>query len=305
MSTHRRPGPTRNGPRRKGARRNVGCLVALLLSVGVVVLAVVMIVVGVSYILRDRPSGPPPRPTPLCQVEIADQTTRITNDQAWWTSIIIGTSVKRGLPARAASIAMATVYQETDIRNLDHGDRDSVGLFQQRPSQGWGTVEQIMDPYYSTGKFYDALVKVDGWQDRDITEVAQEVQRSGFPDAYRQHETKARTLASAFTGWDTAAVRCLYDQVDGDAKALNSFLVKTLGITKAKRDGATLTYRVADERTAWIVAHLAVATGSRFGTESVRVADRSWQHTVDELGEWAELDEPLSKRRVVITVASE
>ena len=73
-------------------------------------------------------------------------------DQAHYTSIIAGLSVRRGLPARAASIAMATVYQETGIRNLDYGDRDSVGLFQQRPSQGWGTAEQIMDPYYSTGQ---------------------------------------------------------------------------------------------------------------------------------------------------------
>ena len=73
-------------------------------------------------------------------------------DQAHYASIIVGLSVRRGLPARAASIAMATVYQETGIRNLDYGDRDSVGLFQQRPSQGWGTEKQLMDPLLLHGQ---------------------------------------------------------------------------------------------------------------------------------------------------------
>ena len=68
---------------------------------------------------------------------------------------------------------MATAYQETGIRNLDYGDRDSVGLFQQRPSQGWGTAEQLMDPHYATGRFYDALVKIKNWKTGDINDVAQ------------------------------------------------------------------------------------------------------------------------------------
>ena len=111
-------------------------------------------------------------------------------DQAHYASIVVGLSVRRGLPPRAASIAMATVYQETGIRNLDYGDRDSVGLFQQRPSQGWGTPKQLMDPYYATGKFYDALVKIDDWETGDINDVAQKVQRSGYPEAYRDHEER-------------------------------------------------------------------------------------------------------------------
>ena len=95
--------------------------------------------------------------------------------------------MRRGLPARAASIALATAYQESKLRNLDHGDRDSLGLFQQRPSQGWGTAEQLQDPYYAVNAFYDALVKVDGYQAMRITEAAQKVQRSGFPEAYEDH----------------------------------------------------------------------------------------------------------------------
>ena len=101
---------------------------------------------------------------------------QISLEQAHYASIIAGLSVKRGLPPRAASIALATAYQESDIRNLDYGDRDSVGLFQQRPSQGWGTEKQLMDPYYATGEFYDALVKIKNWRTRDINDVAQAVQ---------------------------------------------------------------------------------------------------------------------------------
>ena len=104
------------------------------------------------------------------------------------------------MPARAATIALATAYQESKIYNLEHGDRDSLGLFQQRPSQGWGTREQILDPYYATNAFYDALAKVDGYESMRITEAAQEVQRSGFPEAYADHEADARVLASALTG---------------------------------------------------------------------------------------------------------
>lgn len=280
-----------------------GCLVAMAIGIVAMVVAIIVLVTVVTHILRPRPS-PPPRPTPHCDARISGHVATITNDQAWWTSIIIGTTVKRELPARAATIAMATVYQETGIRNLDHGDRDSVGLFQQRPSQGWGSVEEIMDPYYSTGMFLDALVKVKDWQTSDITETAQAVQRSGFPEAYRKHETNARALASTFTGWDEAAVRCLYDQVTGDLMGLDSFLVKTLGIAKGKRDGLTLTYTATDERHAWIIGHLAVATGATFGTAAVEVADRRWAHTVDELGSWDQVSEPLLSKQVRITVTA-
>ena len=109
-----------------------------------------------------------------------------TVEQAENAALITAISVRRGLPARAASIALATAYQESDLTNLEHGDRDSLGLFQQRPSQGWGTPEQILDPVYATNAFYDALAEVDGYESLEITEAAQEVQRSGFPRGVRR-----------------------------------------------------------------------------------------------------------------------
>jgi hypothetical protein len=103
----------------------------------------------------------------------------------------------RGLPDRAVVIALATAMQESHLRNLDHGDRDSLGLFQQRPSQGWGTPAQVRDPVYAAGRFYDHLVAVPGWQTGRLTDVADAVQRSAFPLAYAKWSDMAGALAAA------------------------------------------------------------------------------------------------------------
>ncbi len=97
---------------------------------------------------------------------------------------------------RAMIIALATAMQESSLRNLPYGDRDSLGLFQQRPSCGWGSEQQVMDPVYATRKFADALLKTD-YVNKEVTEAAQDVQRSAFPDAYAKHEPKVRALVEA------------------------------------------------------------------------------------------------------------
>jgi hypothetical protein len=97
----------------------------------------------------------------------------------------------------AVVIALATAQQESGLRNLDYGDRDSLGLFQQRPSMNWGTPAQVQDPEYAAGQFYDRLVGVQGWNTRRLTEVAQTVQRSAYPEAYQRHEAMAIDLTAA------------------------------------------------------------------------------------------------------------
>ena len=164
-----------------------------------VALATVVVVAAVG-VLVYRGVGPLPDPEG-CQAQMNGVEVELSTEQGENAATIAAIGVRRGLPARAVSIALATAYQESKIRNLDYGDRDSVGLFQQRPSQGWGTEEQIQDPYYSANKFYDELEKIDGYQDMRITEAAQRVQRSGFPEAYEDHAEDARTLASALTGY--------------------------------------------------------------------------------------------------------
>jgi murein DD-endopeptidase MepM/ murein hydrolase activator NlpD len=107
---------------------------------------------------------------------------------------IAAVGADRAIPARGVVIALATAMQESGLHNLPGGDRDSVGLFQQRPSQGWGTPDQLHDPTYAAGRFYRALLAVDGWQSMPLTQAAQAVQHSATPDAYAKWEQPARTL---------------------------------------------------------------------------------------------------------------
>ncbi|KOV99012.1 Co/Zn/Cd efflux system component [Streptomyces sp. NRRL B-1140] len=131
-----------------------------------------------------------------------------TPEQAVNAATITAVGTGRGLPERAVTIALATALQESALRNIRHGDRDSLGLFQQRPSQGWGTPKEIMDPTYSAGEFYDHLVKVPGYTRLPLTVAAQRVQRSGFPQAYAKHEPDAALLAAALTGQSAATLTC-------------------------------------------------------------------------------------------------
>ena len=170
--------------------------------------------VATALVLVDRGGVPSILDTNGCTAEVDGHSVDIDLEQAENASLIAAIAIERGLPARAVSIALATAYQESELYNIDYGDRDSVGLFQQRPSQGWGSVPELLDPVYSTNAFYDALVQVDGYREMDITVAAQEVQRSAFPDAYADHEDDARALASALTGNSPETMWC---EVPGDA----------------------------------------------------------------------------------------
>lgn len=130
----------------------------------------------------------------------AGQSYEMSPEQAANAATIAAVGVSKGMPDRAVTIALATAMQESALRNLDHGDRDSLGLFQQRPSQGWGTPEQIMDPVYSAGIFYDRLAEIKGYSRLPLTVAAQKVQLSAFPQAYAKHEPDATVVTTALTG---------------------------------------------------------------------------------------------------------
>ena len=276
--------------------RGIGCLlVALVLLVAGVV--------GLVNALHDRGLTAPVPGQQRCVATANGRSVVLDLEQARLTSIIVGLSVRRGLAPRAASIAMATVYQETGIRNLDYGDRDSVGLFQQRPSQGWGTVEQLQDPYYATRKFYEALVKVRGWETGDINDVAQRVQRSGYPEAYRDHEADGRVLASVFTGSSPGGLTCLERAGRaGNADGLVASLKKSLGAVDSAVDGATVTLDVGRERLAWAYAHHAVANAARYGVTAVTIGDQVWQTDGTTLPSWQDSPAPMAADRVSITL---
>ena len=118
----------------------------------------------------------------------------LTPEQRKNASAIIGVAKERGAPPRAWLVALATAMQESTLRNINYGDRDSLGLFQQRPSQGWGSPAEVTDPRYSTGIFLDRLLALPGWDQMPVTVAAQTVQRSAFPDAYAKWEKLAVQL---------------------------------------------------------------------------------------------------------------
>ncbi|MER5223470.1 heavy metal transporter [Streptomyces flaveus] len=159
------------------------------------------------------------------------------------TISVVGTN--RGMPERAVTIALATAIQESGLRNIDHGDRDSLGLFQQRPSQGWGTETQVMDPTYAASEFYEHLAKVPDYSELPLTVAAQRVQRSGFPDAYAKHETDATLLAAALTGRAAGTLTCegrpemrTGDTRTGGPDAVRAALVRDFGQDMFQEAGA-------------------------------------------------------------------
>lgn len=243
--------------------------------------------------------------TEECTAAVGSQRADLATDQAANAALITAVSVRRGLPPRAASIALATAMQESKLRNIDHGDLagpDSRGLFQQRPSQGWGTQDQVMDPVYATNAFYDALVKVPGYATLEITDAAQRVQRSAYPAAYAEHEAMGRSFASALTGESPAALNCTLRSPDaaGDPAALLSELEASYGSIATTATGQALQVDVTDSF-AWSVAHWAVANAKGLSVERVDVDGKRWDRN-DRNG-WQ--DAPDAGGGVTITLAAD
>ena len=140
----------------------------------------------------------------VCLGNLAAGTTvdgqRLDAEQITNAALIVAAGQRLGIPEPGETIALATAMQESGLHNLNYGDRDSLGLFQQRPSQGWGTPSQIMDPTYSATTFYKALMNVSGWAVMPTTDAAQAVQRSAFPDAYAKWAQFAHDLATTLDG---------------------------------------------------------------------------------------------------------
>ena len=224
--------------------------------------------------------------------------------QAANAATITAVASRRGLSERAVTIALATAMQESGLRNIGHGDRDSVGLFQQRPSQGWGTAEQIQDPVYASEEFYSHLAKVPGYSRLPLTVAAQRVQRSGFPQAYAKHETNAALLTAALTGRRAASFSCTTgsggtDSASGDARAgsaaeVRKRLVREFGRGVLPDDGPAGTavasggsgrravagrdvvVPVEGKQREWELAHWAVAHADELRIDRVTAGNRAW-----------------------------
>jgi hypothetical protein len=248
---------------------------------------------GCSRLWPDEPVD-----TDHCLATVGQSTATLTLEQARNASLISAVAIGRGLQPRASSIAIATTLQESGLRNLDYGDRDSLGLFQQRPSMGWGTIEQVTDPIYASNAFFDVMVTIPDWDSQDIGDVAQAVQRSGYPDAYDQHITRARTLASALTGETPAAWTCGRPSDSlADPERFMSLVQDTfastapLTITGATSLAATSLHgQLATPALAWALASFAISWADELGISQVTIADQQWTAISDDLADWVTID---------------
>jgi hypothetical protein len=174
--------------------------VAALVFAGVVAVGAI----SVAYLHTKAVRGLP------CQVVAGSRVYVLDREQAA-NAITIATAAHAvGLPHHAVTIADAAALQESALHNLGHGDHDSRGLFQQRPSQGWGSPEQILNPTFAAKSFFYALARVEGWQTLSVNDAAQRVQHSAQPTAYAKWENEARALARATTGELPGALTCTH-----------------------------------------------------------------------------------------------
>lgn len=268
--------------------------------------------VGVVAALNRLDAGDPV--ATRCSATADDTAWNLSPLQADSAALIGITAVRRGMPARAATIGIATGLQESKLVNIDYGDRDSLGLFQQRPSQGWGEPEEVLDPVYATNAFYDELETVDDYETLDVTDAAQLVQRSGFPLAYAQHETRSRAWASALSGYSTAALTCELKSVSeptADPESVVARVDRDLGDVPRTVDDASVTLDANGfggtsgrdrVRMAWAISQWAVSVANATETVQVRVDGHEWSR---DDAVWSVIDDGPSAGEVVITVATE
>lgn len=255
-------------------------------SRGVITIAAIVVVlaVGVSvglYHLLKR-ATPLAVPEASCSVRTPEGDDELDIEQAQISATIAAVAARRRLPERAVVIAYATALQESKLRNLSYGDRDSVGVFQQRPSQGWGTVKQLMDPVYATNKFFAALAKVKNYRKMPLAEAAQAVQRSAGGYAYAPHEPQAKILAAAFTGRVPQAVHCWYPpaEVEGakGAKGAGGPSRPPARTAEARRQLARAlgSTAVTNRRRGWLIAAWSVAYAQKYGLSRVGYGGATW-----------------------------
>jgi hypothetical protein len=253
----------------------------------VAILVVAALIGGLAYAgfrTYERLTATPP-PPPACEVSTAGQTYDLDTDQAAIAATIAGVAARRHLPRQALTIAYATALQESDLQNLDYGDRDSVGVFQQRPSQGWGTVAQIENPVYATTRFFEALAKVPKYTKLPIAVAAQDVQHSADGSAYGQYDYVAAQFAAAFTS--RGDVWCWYTPTatqHADVTAAEQDMRATFGpLAGTTGRSAKMSFDVHGDE-AWTVAGWLTTHAQEYEISYVRYAGYEWKAAAGSMG---------------------
>ena len=230
---------------------------------------------------------------PGCQAGTGANALPLDFGQAADAAIIAGVAVREHLPRKALAIAYATAFQESKLENLDYGDLDSVGVFQQRPSQGWGTTAELEDPAYAAAAFFGALVKIPGYASMPVYQAAQDVQHSADGSAYEQYTHAGTLLAADFTA-APHAVTCWYDPATQAASDGVSTRLNMKGAIRALEDafgrpgedrvvrgvatgrsGQSGTFAVTAAG-GWPVANWLVTNASSYGITQVRFRGYQW-----------------------------
>lgn len=236
---------------------------------------------------------------PGCQAGTGTGAVPLDFGQAADAATIAGVAARKQLPRQALTIAYATAMQESKLENLDYGTSDSVGIFQQRPSQGWGTVTQLEDPVYATAAFFHALVKVPHYTHLPVYQAAQDVQRSADGSAYQQYAQTGAALAAYFTA-TPHAITCWYDPAsqaspEGANSKLNLAaamrgLDETFGqpgedgsvvARTTIRSGKIGTFKVTAAR-GWTVANWLLTHASSYGITQLRYGGYQWTASLTE-----------------------
>lgn len=229
------------------------------------VLALVLLLAaatGIHVLVQNIPG------TPGCTVTGGTREVSLTVEQAGNAATIAGVAAAMGMPDRAVTVALATVLQESGLRNLPGGDRDSAGLFQQRPSQDWGTYEQVTDPVYAAGAFYRKLRTEPSWPTLEVAVAAQLIQRSFDGSLYAQWEPQARTMAAALTGQSGPALSC-HDLPPATSP-------DDVATVAASELGTAVLSGPQETTRGWELANWLVAHAARFGLDRVTFDGRSW-----------------------------
>jgi hypothetical protein len=262
------------------------------------VLVLVLAVAGYAIYAGFRHVITPAPPAPGCQAGTGEQAVTLDTEQAGIAATIAGVAARHRLPRQAVTIALAAALQESKLHNLDYGDRDSVGIFQQRPSEGWGPATRLEDPVYATTKFFAALTRVRAYATMPVWKAAQDVQHSADGSAYGQWANLAGQLAGYFTGQSPHGVSCWYTPA-GQANLTEAMrqMAQTFGpqgrkavvarITTdrsgQKNKGSTAVLRV-QRAAAWTVANWLVAHAQAYRLREVRYAGFVWKAANGSMG---------------------
>ena len=255
--------------------------------------AIVLVVIAVAvitYLVVNQ--GKPLLSGSWCQAGKGKAAVSLDPEQAAIAATIAGVAHRRAMPPRAVVVAYAAALQESHLHNLSYGDRDSVGVFQQRPSEGWGPARKLKDPVYASTRFFQALTSVPNYRHKPVYRAAQAVQHSADGLAYVQYQPVATALAADFTGNSAHAVWCWStapDPARANLTAARRALAHAFGPVSSRRaatpgDAPAMLVRVPHRALGWAVAAWLVTHAASYGIHEVRYAGFQWRESSGSSG---------------------